>query len=77
MFARIARDEARHALLSLELDAWARPRVPARDRRRADDAASLAADELRATFASDTREMRDTLGLPDEERGRELVALCA
>lgn len=77
VFARIARDEARHALLSLELDAWARPRVRPIDRSRADEAAALAADELRTIAASDTSEMRETLGLPDEDRARDLVSLCA
>jgi len=76
VFAEIARDEARHALLSLALDEWARPRLRAIDRRRANEAKELASEELRSSLLRDTEAVRSVLGVPDEESGRALVALC-
>lgn len=76
-FLRIARDEARHALLSLDLDDWIRTKLDPRAVRRLDEAREVAAHELAANVGHEDHETRALLGLPDEERGRDLVRLCA
>jgi len=72
VFASIARDEARHALLSQDIDAWLRGRV---DPARVDAARDEALRELRAGFAS--RERAPGLGLPDARASEALLALVA
>ena len=76
-FLRIARDEARHALLSLELDDWMRTKLNAQQQRQLEDEREVAAHELSCNVGNEDRETRSALGLPDEERGRDLVRLCA
>ena len=72
VFASIARDEAEHALLSKDIDAWLRGRV---DPARVDAARDEALRELRAGFAS--RERAPGLGLPDARASEALLALVA
>ena len=76
-FLRIARDEARHALLSLELDDWMRTKLNAQQQRQLEDEREVAAHELACNVGHEDCETRSALGLPDEERGRDLVRLCA
>jgi hypothetical protein len=67
----IARDEARHAMLSADIDAWARTRVegPALEQARAE-----AADALARSIGVEHREdVAATLGLPSLEIQRALV----
>ncbi|UJR86867.1 hypothetical protein [Sandaracinus amylolyticus] len=67
--AEIARDEARHALLSIALDTWARERLPARDRRVLEDVRRDAASALvRDAEVEPSHAMRDVLGMPDATR---------
>lgn len=75
VFATIARDEARHAQLSLEIDSWARglleeAALPALDAARAD-----AARELRANLSS--RAAPRGLGLPTSLEAEALLAMVA
>ena len=72
VFASIARDEAEHALLSQDIDAWLRGRV---DPARVDAARDEALRELRAGFTS--RERAPGLGLPDARASEALLALVA
>lgn len=72
VFATIARDEAGHALLSRDVDAWLRPAVAARVTREAREEAIA---ELRASF--EDRARPDGLGLPDAAEARALLALAA
>ena len=76
-FLRIARDEARHALLSLELDDWMRTRLGAHEVRKLEDERALATAELLSHVGNEDVETRAALGLPDAERGRDLVWMCA
>ncbi|AKF09683.1 ferritin-like domain-containing protein [Sandaracinus amylolyticus] len=67
--AEIARDEARHALFSISLDAWARERSTTRDRRAIDEARRAALDALvRDAETEPSRATRDALGMLDAER---------
>jgi len=76
-FLRIARDEARHALLSLELDDWMRTRVSANQVRQRDETRALAMLEVAENVGREDVATRTVLGLPDEERGRDLVRFVA
>jgi hypothetical protein len=77
--SRIAREEARHAALSWQIDAWARRRLTRDARERVDRAREAAA---RAVIAEAARPVpaalvRDT-GHPDRARAEELArAMCA
>jgi hypothetical protein len=68
----IAKDEARHALLSLDVDAWVRPRVSAITRTRMDEAraATLAA-------LADAPAPCPSPGLPDASARAAMIALVA
>jgi len=73
--AAIARDEARHALLSDRIDAWVRPRVGsvALDQERSD-----AARALEATIATECDdESAAALGLPSLELQRNIIRALA
>lgn len=77
-FIAIARDEARHALLSDAIHTWTTSRLHARDRRMVDDARREAIDELtRSVEHESAAELRDTLGLPHAERAVDLVRALA
>ncbi len=76
-FLRIARDEARHALLSLELDDWMRTRLSAHEVHQLEEERAVASAELVSHVGNEDGETRAVLGLPDEERGRDLVLMCA
>lgn len=72
VFAAIARDEARHALLSLDVDRWARAHVaPAV----LDAARAVAIREMQETLS--VRARPAGLGLPDAETALALLALAA
>ncbi|MBN8612724.1 MAG: ferritin-like domain-containing protein, partial [Deltaproteobacteria bacterium] len=77
-FSAIAREEAEHALLSLDLDAWAGSRLSPRDRRRVaaerDEASMRFAKELEA---EPTPGVRSLLGLPDATRAQDLLRAIA
>ena len=73
--ARVARDEARHALLSDRIDAWARPRAGsvALDQERAD-----AARALEATITTECDDgSAAALGLPSLELQRQIIRALA
>ena len=76
-FLRIARDEARHALLSLELDDWMRTRLNSHEVRQLEEERAVATAELALNVGTEDRETRAVLGLPDAERGHDLVLMCA
>ncbi len=74
VMASIARDEAMHALLSLDLDAWAREGASPGLRRRLDEARG----ETHARLAQTLRERRTlSLGLPDGEMAAALAQMLA
>ncbi len=75
VFARIARDEARHALLSLAVDEWVRPRLREPQRRRVQAAKEQAHASL-VLGALEAPTVRDPLGLPNEETRHALAKLC-
>lgn len=77
-FRSIARDEARHALLSFEVDDWARSRLPSAARGRMDEARDAALSRARheASFEPPTS-LRVLLGAPDATRASDLAALAA
>lgn len=70
--ASIARDEARHALLSLDVDAWARRRVSASTRARMDEARATTLAALADAAPRDA-----SLGLPDAHGRAAMLALVA
>jgi len=68
LYARIARDETRHAALSLDVAAWAAPKLSAAARQRVDTASRRALDELRASLQAPFAEPLITgAGLPRPE----------
>jgi hypothetical protein len=70
VMARIAHEEGRHAALSWKIDAWARPRLSAAQRREVDQARAQAVREiLGAPWAAGRAE----LGLPDPAQGAALA----
>ena len=71
----IARDEARHALLSLDIDAWAHARFDASARRRVASARAEAQSELLASAASARAD--EALGLPTGAVSVRLARLVA
>jgi len=72
---RIAADEARHAMLSERIDAWARTRV---DGAELDRARRAAARELEATLTDECdRAAAEALGLPPIELQRAIVRALA
>jgi hypothetical protein len=77
-FAEIARDEARHALFSLDLDDWARTRLTPTERTRLADARREAVHGLARELDAETApSLRTALGLPDATRANDLLALVA
>jgi hypothetical protein len=73
--ASIAPDEARHAALSWQIDAWARERLPAAARRRVEAARAEAAAELVRDAAVDApADVRAAAGLPQGDTGRALAS---
>lgn len=78
VFEGIARDEARHALLSFAVADWASDRLTARARRRIDDARRAELDSLASGYEADPDPaLRGALGLPDAERAQDLVRALA
>ncbi len=71
----IARDEARHALLSLDVHAGARPRLAAPARERVERARRTATEALRAELCH--LEPHAVLGLPDARESLRLSAAIA
>lgn len=71
----IARDEARHALLSLDIDAWARRSLDARTQARLDAARAEALAELR--HVTSAAQQDDALGLPDAATSHALLQRVA
>ena len=76
-FLRIAQDEARHALLSLALDDWMRSKLSARQVRALEEERALAVEALADQVGAEDALTRAVLGLPDAERGRDLVYFTA
>jgi hypothetical protein len=76
-FDRISRDEARHALFSLALDAWARTKLPPSRRRALAAAQGEAHAALVVSLDASREPFADALGLPDAERAMDLAALLA
>lgn len=75
VYAAIATDEARHALLSMRLDAWARERLAPAERREVGARRRAALAALR-TAPSEPDDVRAALGLPSPiERSALLDAL--
>ncbi len=73
----IARDEARHALLGWEIDAWARAALPPSGARRLSSAREAAARALETEIASAPRphpSLARALGLPSPAALRRLAA---
>ncbi len=73
VFAEIARDEAAHATLSLDLDAWARARLDAEELAALDDARDAARQQISETLAS--RVNPPGLGLPSASEAAALLAM--
>ncbi len=73
--SRIAPDEARHAQLAWEIDAWLAPRLAPEERRRVSDARAHALAKLDREVQHELapRE-RASLGLPDAAESRRLLA---
>ena len=76
-FLRIAQDEARHALLSLALDDWMRSKLSAREVRALEEERAMAVATLANQVGVEDALTRAVLGLPDAERGRDLVRFTA
>jgi hypothetical protein len=78
-FGTIARDEARHARLAWEVDAWARAKLPAREARRVEAArreeGAALVDELARAAPSPALESQ--LGLPSAAGARLQARRCA
>jgi hypothetical protein len=71
---RIAPDEARHAQLAWEIDAWLAPRLAPEERRRVSEARASALAELdREVQAELAHRERASLGLPDAAESRRLL----
>lgn len=78
MWSEIARDEARHALLSASIHDHAIERLGARDARRIEDLRRSAIDTLaRASEREDARDVRDAMSLPDADRTVDLALALA
>ena len=78
VFESIAREEAQHALLSFELDAWARTRLSAREGRALTELRREGAARLGAELHSERgREVRVLAGMPSATRANDLIALIA
>lgn len=70
----IARDEARHALLSLELDAWAADRLPGSVARRVREARRAGALAVARSFASEPEpSVRRLAGVPSASVAQDLL----
>ena len=77
-YARIARDEARHALFSLALHDTLSPRLSPRGRRGVESAREQAVAALaRAVAGEEPHALRAELGLPDAERAVALAESLA
>lgn len=78
VWSGIARDEARHALLSVAIHEHALGRLGAREARRVEALRRDAIDSLaRASEREDARELRDAMSLPDAGRAVELARALA
>lgn len=75
VFATIARDEAQHAQLSLDIDRWARVFLDEDGRRAVDAARANTARELGEALSA--RTPPDGLGLPPSPAARALLAMVA
>lgn len=71
-FERIARDEAAHAALAYDVDAWLHTRLGARERARVARARARAAARLASSYTAHAS-ARAQLGLPSPEAGRALA----
>jgi len=77
-FQTIAREEAQHALLSFEMDAWARTRLSGREGRALSELRSEGALRLGAELHAERgRDVRVLAGLPSATRANDLLALIA
>jgi hypothetical protein len=71
----IAVDEAEHASLAWAVDAWARPRLAARERAQAKEAREQAPAQLIATAREPVSpELSTTLGLPTPAAAKHLIS---
>jgi len=78
VFGGIARDEARHALLSFAVADWASGRLNARARRRIAEARRAELASLARGYEADpSAAVAEALGLPDAERAQDLAAALA
>lgn len=78
VFAGIASDEARHALLSFAIADWSAERVGARGRRRLDEARRQELAQLASSHETDPQiSLCRALGLPTAERAQEMITLLA
>jgi len=78
VFSEIARDEARHALLSFAIHGWALERLPTRAARKLDERRREARDELARAAAADADPILSrTLGVPDADRAMTLAEALA
>ncbi len=76
--SRIAADEARHALLSFDMNDWLASHLSSSARRRTDEARHQAIAELASKLEREPDpSLRDVLGVPDATRSIELTALIA
>lgn len=77
-YRAIARDEARHALLSYHVNDWLEARLSRAARRRVEEARERSVAVLAASLEQETdATLRDVLGLPDATRAMELLAALA
>jgi tRNA isopentenyl-2-thiomethyl-A-37 hydroxylase MiaE len=76
IYAGIAADEARHALLSFAVADWASARVPVSVRRRADESRREAAEALASEVVHEPGPLA-VLGLPEASRAVELASRLA
>lgn len=78
VFSRIAADEARHALLSFDMNDWLAPHLSPSARRRAGEARRQAIAQLSSKLETEPDPtLRDVLGVPDATRSNDLTALIA
>lgn len=78
VMARIAKDEAGHAALAWQIDAWVRTRLHDEARARVDAARATARDELeRETAVFVSHEFTEAAGLPSRDAARRLFAAAS
>lgn len=77
-FRTIAKDEARHALLSFAVSDWLASHLSLPARRRTEEARQQSLAELATSAEHEpAHELREVLGLPDATRSRDLLAVVS